>query len=67
MCIRDSQRDDRRYVAQCDELEAKKTIHDVTAALSELAACTVLEVRSLCMLCAERSLNQMTVMLAFFA
>jgi len=49
------QRDDRRYCAQYDELEAKKTIHDITAVLSELAACNVLDVRSLCMLCAERS------------
>ena len=40
------QRDDRRYFAVCDELEAKKTIRDVTAVLSERAACTVLEVRS---------------------
>ena len=26
--------DDRRYFAQCDELEAKKTIRDITAVLS---------------------------------
>ena len=51
------QRDDRRYRAQCDELEAERTITDSITVLAELAACIVLDARSLCMLCAERSLE----------
>ena len=51
------QRDAGRYCAQGDELEADTTICDNIAVLAELTACTVLDTWSLCMLCAERSLE----------